>query len=192
MARLTRMAPIVPALLAAALVLPTTAFGDAGLAVIHDCLNNGRITGHYTQQAYSQALAEMPTDVSEYSDCPNLIRQAQLAAAGHGGAGGALGGAGAAGGTAGGGTAGGGAAGAPATSFTPAEKRALASAHAAGAAPVDVGGQVVRPGVVPVNVASALNSLPTPLLAVLVALLACALAALGWEIRKRVRARRAD
>lgn len=48
----------------------------------------------------------------------------------------------------------------------------------------------MRPGVVPVNIASALNSLPTPLLATLAFLLACLALVIGGAIRDRVRARR--
>jgi hypothetical protein len=178
----TRIGSLLAALLAAAAVVPPAASADAGLAVIHDCLNNGRITGHYTQQAYSQALAEIPTDVSEYSNCSNLIRQAQLAAAGGAGGG--------SGGGSGGGFGFGSGPAALATPITPSERRALTTARAGGAAPVTIGGQLIRPGVVPLSVASALRSLPTTLLAVLIALAGCALAALVSVIRSRVRARR--
>ena len=57
--------------------------------------------------------------------------------------------------------------------LTPAEQPALSHAATAGSEPLQVGNQIVRPGVVPVDIASALNSLPTPLLATLAFLLAC-------------------
>jgi hypothetical protein len=168
---------LLPATVLFALLVPASAQADQGAAVIRDCLNHGRIQGHYSQKAYSQALAELPADVAEYSDCPNLIREARLAAAsGQSGSGG--GGSGAGGG-------------APsAASFTPAERQALASAGRHGGAAVNLGGQVIRPGVIHANVASALNNLPTPLLALLIALAAGALAGLGFVGNKRVRARR--
>jgi hypothetical protein len=53
--------------------------------------------------------------------------------------------------------------------------------------PVRLGGGVVHPGVVHVDVASALSSLPTPLLVTLAFLLACLLLVIGGALRKRVR-----
>lgn len=172
------------AALAVALLLPAAAWADQGAAVIRDCLNNGRITGHYSQKAYSQALAELPTDVAEYSDCPNLIRQAQLAAAG-GGSGGQGGGPGGFGGGPGGGSAGG-------PPFTAAERHALGLATLEGGKALNLDGQMIRPGVVHANLASAVNTLPTPLLALLLALAACGLGGLGTLLRNRVRARRSN
>ncbi len=172
------------AALAVALLLPAAAWADQGAAVIRDCLNNGRITGHYSQKAYSQALAELPTDVAEYSDCPNLIRQAQLAAAG-GGSGGQGGGPGGFGGGPGGGSAGG-------PPFTTAERHALSLATLEGGKALNLGGQMIRPGIVHANLASAVNTLPTPLLALLAALAACGLGGAGNLLRNRVRARRSS
>jgi hypothetical protein len=110
------------------------------------------------------------------SHCDALIRRAQLAAAGGGGSGGSTGG--------GAGTA------AASTPLTPSQRSALKRSPRAGAAPLQVGNQVVHPGVVRVDVASALNALPTPLLAILAFLLACALALAGGAIRNHVRAHR--
>jgi hypothetical protein len=52
------------------------------------------------------------------------------------------------------------------------------------------GGQPVRPGVVHANIASALSSLPAPLLAIVALLLACVATAGGGVLRNRVRTRR--
>jgi hypothetical protein len=117
--------------------------------------------------------------VEEYSDCGNLIRRAQLAAAG-GGGGGSAGGAGPA------------AAAAAATPLTPAERSALRSIAKTGSAPQLVGNEVIHPGVVHASVASALSSLPDPLLALLALLLACALVLAGRALRNRVHARRSS
>ena len=57
---------------------------------------------------------------------------------------------------------------------------------------MQVGGAAVHPGVVHADIASALSSLPTPLLATLAFLLACLLLLAGASIRNRVRARRAE
>ena len=154
------------------LLAPAAAQADGGAAVIRDCLNNGRITGHYTQQQYAQALAELPADVAEYSDCAGLIRRAQLAAAS--------------------GRAGGGGAG-PSNSLstaTPSERAALRAAVRAGSHPFDIGGRLVRPGVVAVRSSSVFNALPTPLLIALAALLATALGAGGHRVWTIVRTRR--
>jgi hypothetical protein len=179
--------PFILALVAAsALLAPGVAAADQGTAVVRDCLNHGSIQGHYSQQAYSQALAELPTDVSEYSDCANLIRQAQLAAASHHGSqGGGTGGFGAAGGTGGGG-----AGGSSLASATAAERRSLGVAPRRGASGVDLGGgEVIRPTVARADIGSAVSRLPAPLLAVLIALVACALLGGGSAIHDRVRAR---
>jgi hypothetical protein len=55
-----------------------------------------------------------------------------------------------------------------------------------------VGGQLIRPGIVHANIASALSSLPTPLLALIAFLLACLMALGGGVVRNRIRARRSD
>jgi hypothetical protein len=165
------------------LLAPALVRADAGSAIVHQCLNSGRITGHFSQQAYSEALAELPADVTEYSDCPSLIRQAQLAAAAHTG-GGSSGGTGIGGGPASGaGSPGGASAGAP---LSPHEKAALtAAAHPRGAAAgVQVGSELVRPGLVHANIAAAVRALPTPLLVLIAVLGAAALfvgARLGYQ-----------
>ena len=173
------------ALLLALAAFPASASADQGAAVIRDCLNHGHITGHYSQKAYSQALAELPSDVAEYSDCPNLIRQARLNAAsgggGHSGSGGV-------GGPGGGGS---GPGGGPApSSFTPSERAALAGALRDGGAAVNLAGQTVRPGVLHSGLGAAFDSLPGPLVALLIALAAAAVAASGVTATRRVRARR--
>jgi hypothetical protein len=53
-----------------------------------------------------------------------------------------------------------------------------------------VGNKAVSPGVIHANIASALSSLPTPLLATLAFMLACALVLAGRAIRNRVHAHR--
>jgi hypothetical protein len=129
--------------------------------------------GGYRQSAYREALKQLPTEVSEYTDCENLIRKDELAAAG-----------------------GGGGAGAPGVSasvllpLTPSEQRAVQSAHRNGSTPVRVGNEPIRPGVVHANIASAVNTLPHSLFAVLALMLAGALLLVVGEVRKRVRARR--
>ncbi len=162
------------------LIAPAAAHASPA-ALISDCLTNGKITGHYSQQDYTHALANLPTDVSEYSDCADVIRRAELTAA------------------AGGKTAAAAAASAPANprlnplvGAPPADQAAVAQARQTGAGGVALaGGTAVVPGVVAARTSSIFNGLPTPLLIALALLLAIALALGGWEARKFVRARRA-
>lgn len=152
-------------------------------ALIRDCLTNGRIVGHYSAQDYSQALANLPTDAAEYSDCGDVIRRAQLAAAGGVTARSAHV------------TAQSAALAAnprqdPLASAAPAERAAVASARQSGSSGLDVGGQIVRPGVVAVRTASIFNALPAPLLIALIGLALFALAVCGRHARDLVRARR--
>jgi hypothetical protein len=148
----------------------TAVSADVGEKIIERCTHGQSISG-FSQQAYRRALQELPTEVEEYSPCGNEIRQAQLAAARGGGGGG-------------------GGAAPVATPLSSGERQALRNLPKTGAEPLHVGGGLVRPGVVHANVASAFSSLPDPLLAVLVFLLACACALGGRAIGRSVLARR--
>jgi hypothetical protein len=160
------------ALLIVFLLFATPAGADIGEKIILRCTHGESLRG-FSQKDYSKALKELETSLEEYSGCASLIHQAQLAAAGtHGGSGGGGGGS---------------AAVSPATPATPAERNELNSAPRAGSTPQQVGNQLIRPGVVHADIASALSSLPNPLLAILAFLLACTLALAGGEIRNRVR-----
>jgi hypothetical protein len=159
------------ALSAVLLSIAPPAAADVGQTIINRCTHGESLSG-FSQAAYHQALQELPTEVEEYSPCGNEIRRAQLAAA-----------AGAGGGQSPG------AAETP-IAVTPAERSALNSAPKLAAAPVRVGNQTIRPGVIHANIASALSSLPDSLLAVLAFLLACALLLAGRAFRNRVHADR--
>jgi hypothetical protein len=157
-----------------AIVVPAQA--DVGEKIILRCTHGESLSG-FTQKDYEKALKELETSLEEYSGCASLIHQAQRAAAGSRGGSGGGGGTGS---TATGATT-------AAATATPAERSNLNRAPRTGAAPLQLGGQVVHPGVVHVDIASALSSLPTPLLAVLLFLLACAVALAGGVLRNRVR-----
>jgi hypothetical protein len=170
---------LVPALgLALFFALAAPAAADVGATIISKCTHGQSIAG-FSQQDYRQALQELPTEVEEYSNCANLIRQAELAAAGGGGGGGGFFGGPASGPVV-------------AIPLTPAEASALKQALKTDAAPARVDGAVVQPGVVPVSIASALSSLPTPLLAILAFMLACAVVVAGGALRNRVRDKRSN
>lgn len=142
---------------------------------ILEACSEGRIPRGYSQQDYREALRQMPAELAEYTPCPNLIHKAQLA--------GATGSSGGGPGSAGGPGGGEGAVAPP----TPSEQHSLESSGHRGGSPVDVGGEALHPGVVHVDIASALDSLPTPLIALLAFLLAGAVLMVGFALRGRVR-----
>jgi hypothetical protein len=163
--------------MAAALVLVCAATASANereVTKIYEACANGMVPTGYSQQTYSQAIKEMEPFLAEYTACPDLIHKAQLAGAAgsHGGSGGSSGGAGAA----------------AVAPPTPTEQHTLEGVPHASSPSVPVGNDVIRPGVTHVDIASALSSLPTPLLALLAFLLAGALLLLGRAVRGRVRA----
>jgi hypothetical protein len=160
-----------PVMLLALLAFSSPARADVGATIIERCTHGQSVSG-FSQQDYRRALQELPAEVEEYSDCANLIRRAQLAAAGGGPAAAA------------------GATGVQALPLSPSERAALGAIAKTGGAPQRVGAQVIRPGVVHADVASAISSLPSPLLAILAFLLACALVRAASSIRNRVRANR--
>ncbi len=176
---LIRLAPPRLALalaVALALAFPVTASANASeVTKIYEACGNGTVPTGYSQQAYSQAIKEMEPFLAEYSACPDLIHKAQLASAA---------------GPRGAGTSNPSETGTTAVAPpTPTEQHTLESIPHASAPPVRVGGEVIHPGVVHVNLASAFNTLPTPLLALLAFLLACALMVVGRVLRNRVRTR---
>ena len=159
--------------LAATLTLAGPARADIGETIILRCTHAQSLSG-FSQAAYRKALKELSADSEEYSPCSAQIRQAQQAAAAAGRGGGAR------------------TSTAAPVAITPtaSEQKSITHALGAGSEPVSLGGQVIHPGVVHVDVASALSSLPSPVLATLAFLLACLLLIVAGAIRNRVRARR--
>lgn len=160
------------------LLLVPAAAHASGRAVIRDCTDDGQLSKSYSQKDYRDALAHLPTDVDEYTDCRDVIRKAQL--------GGAAGG----GGNGGPGAPGGGSGGGNATPNGPAEKAALAKAQKGGGAPIHIGDRTVTPGSSRFTSADVRNSMPTSLLVVLIMLGAGVLAAGVVTARNRVIGRR--
>jgi hypothetical protein len=201
----TLRALIISAVLAVGCALPATALAD-GDAVISDCALDSKLDKSYSQAEYKDALANIPTDVDEYTDCRDVIRRAQLGAAGGGtgnggsdaGSGGGVGGTGSTGGTAGGApgadAAGGGGNGLDdvdnaIAAATAAERDALTKAIA-GSSPVTVGGRDLSPSALSRGDLSSATSIPGPLLAVLILLALGTVAALTPTLRTVVRTRR--
>jgi hypothetical protein len=46
---------------------------------VADCQSHGRLTRHYSASELRNAIATMPADISEYTNCPDVIRSALLA-----------------------------------------------------------------------------------------------------------------
>ena len=153
-------------------VLASTATANQAQTILEKCGHGESFSG-YSQKAYRGALKQMTTTGIEYGECEEKIRKAEEAAVG--------GGTGATAGT-------------PyanvAAPLTPAEKHAVQSAHRNGATPVQVGSVPVRPGVVHADIASAVNTLPNSLFAMLAFMaVGAGLLAIGG-VRRLVRSRR--
>jgi len=183
--------------------------GDNPSDLLVDACRDEKVDGTYSQKTYRRALDQLPADSDQYTACRDVINRARLAAlnsrrssSGNGGGSGQGGSSG--GGSGGGGSNSGAGSGASRSSGsggatknaapappTPAEQQAVRKAITTGANPVNVGGQLVQPGAVGA-LASDDRRIPTSLLALLVALAVCALAATGAVGWHRVLARRAD
>ena len=187
--------------LALLLVLAVPGLAHAsGSAVIKDCAD-GSIDKSYSQKDYADALANLPADLDEYTDCRSQIQRKQLGGGGGttsggggtGAGGAAVGGAtGTGGGTGGNGDTGTGGGGAtdPLAGATDSERAALAKAVESGAAPVQLDGRPIHPGELGGARSSGLGELPAPLLALLVLLALGGLGAAGFGTRRLVISRR--
>jgi hypothetical protein len=197
------------ALLTGLLTLPGAALADSpGEAVWKDCAD-GQLSKHYTQKQYADALAHLPADVDEYTDCRDQIRRAQLGGSSSSNSGGGSGGGG--GGTTGGGTtSGGGTTGGgtgatsngdtgpapttpgadPLAGATPQERASFAKAVQAGSAPVKLDGRPISPSALGGAKSNGLSDLPAPLLAILVLLAIGAFGAAAFGTRRLVNGRR--
>jgi len=60
--------------------LAVPAFGSAR-DVIKDCSEDGVLNGHYSHSELAKALAQLPADLDEYTDCRAIIRAALLRSA---------------------------------------------------------------------------------------------------------------
>lgn len=173
--------------LLALLLWAARADANVGEEIVLRCTHGQSLKG-FTQKDYSEALHVVANEaeLEEYSPCGQLIHQAELEAlgipvGGEAGPGGAAGTPGAPGASAGSAVA--------ALPVGPAEQRALERAQSLPPPPSDLGGQLVSPGVLHANVASAASALPTSLQVVLGFIVACAILAAALTIGRRVRAR---
>jgi hypothetical protein len=182
----TLVAVIAPAigigLATGAAVLATPATAQASpQGVIVDCAKDGKLDHHYSLSDLKQAEKQLPSDVDEYTNCRDVINQAEVQASGSahkGSSKGAVSGAGPSGG--GGGTAG------PSEADAKALAKATSRAAGGSAPTLSLGGQEVHPGSPGVfKTASAANTLPTPVLAALIAVGVLTAAAGTLAFRRR-------
>jgi hypothetical protein len=195
------------ALLVALLALPGLAYAGSGDAAQKDCANDGKLDKTYTQAELADAIANLPADVDEYSDCRDILHRAQLSGGASSGGGSSNGGGGSTGaGTTGGGTSGGagtsgggsadtgtapaGPAVDPLQGATDAERAAFEKAVANGDAPVKLDGRPITPGTLGGAKTNGLADLPTPLLAILALLAAGTLGGAAFGTRRLVHGRR--
>jgi hypothetical protein len=74
-----RCLPLVCALIAA-FAAPAPLAQAAGLSpAVADCNTHAALTHHYTVAQLRNALATMPADIKEYTNCPDVIQRALLA-----------------------------------------------------------------------------------------------------------------
>jgi hypothetical protein len=171
-----------------------------------DACRDEKVDGTYSQKTYRRALDELPADSDQYTACRDVINRARLAALDRtrssnnssngsstgGGGGSTTGGGGSTGssgqkappacnGCTGSGTA--------LDAATPTERKGVRDATTSGSKPVRIGGQLLTPGAVG-SLSSDSNHLPTPLIVLLAALGAFALAVAGVAGWNRVLARR--
>ena len=135
--------------------------------IIRDCSDDGRLQGKYSASELRDARQNLPSDVSEYTDCADVLRRAELPDRGSG--------AGAGGGAAGGGSSfgGGSGTGGGGQTLTPssdAERKTLAEIAESGAAPVEVNGRTVVPGAAGFSPNASRSNLPGTLLIAIVAM----------------------
>ncbi|WP_445148436.1 hypothetical protein [Baekduia sp. Peel2402] len=201
--RLRHRIAIALALLTALLAVPGAALAS-GNAVVKDCANDGKLDKRYSQSDYADALANLPADVDEYSDCRDVIQRARLS--GGSSSGSSSGGSSTGGGTTGGGSTGGGTTGGgsngdtgtassgpapdPLASATDAERAAFQKAIANGDAPVKLDGRPISPGALGGAKSNGLADLPAPLLAILALLALGAFGATALGTRRLVNGRR--
>jgi len=181
---------VLPTAMLLCLLVPSVAHASYQ-ELIKDACRDSKVNGTYSQKDYRDALANLPSDALQYTDCRDVLLAAQRAAAA------AQGGGGSTGGGSGGASAFVPASGGdPLATATPAERAAVTQAVQQAArqssAPVTVGGKVLEPSSLGAGrpVSASISDLPTPLLIALGLLSVAVLVAIGLLIVPRARARR--
>jgi hypothetical protein len=73
--RAITLVALVCALSAGAPALAGAASGGSPSQAITDCNDHGQLTGHYSASTLRTALAQMPADVREYTNCYDVIER---------------------------------------------------------------------------------------------------------------------
>lgn len=81
---MTRVARLLACLLACCLLVPAAA-AASGRTVIRDCTDDEVLSKTYSKKDYSDALKQLGSDSDQYTNCRDVIRRAQLQAAGQSG-----------------------------------------------------------------------------------------------------------
>jgi hypothetical protein len=171
-----------------ALLVPTASMSGP----IEDCADDGQLQGNYSDQEKQQALKDLPSDLSEYSDCGEILGTPNPSKPGSAGA------------SAGGGAGSGGGAGAGASTTTekstgPAqpskaelarqqrERAAIeALANGGGKPNLQLDGKAISPGDAGLyNLAAATHEVPTPIRLALIAVALLAIAGIVVAARRR-------
>ena len=189
------------------LLAPVASAEASGRDVLRDCADDEVLSRTYTQREYREALSKLATDSSEYSDCENVIRRAQLQQAagrdrdaGGSGSGGGWTGAGTTGGatTGAGGSGGTGSSPAPRpgnddplAGLNPEERLALDEARTGGGRGIQGPGLTVAPpGASRAPGVDGESDLPGPVAALLILLAGALVLATGARVGTRVLGRR--
>jgi hypothetical protein len=161
--------------------------------IIADCSDDGVLQGHYTPSQLRDARKHLPSDVAEYTDCPDVLRRAEL---GTGSSGGSGGGGGSSvpiniGGASVPPTGGAAPAVPPAPAgvggpVSPQDHAALAAAQQAPDGPVRVGGQNLLAGAAPLREGYRANGLPASLVVALILLALAGIALAIPPVRRRL------
>jgi hypothetical protein len=204
---------LVASVLALGVLAPAAAFAGSGTKVVADCADDSKLSKKYSAAEYADALKHIPTDVDEYTDCRDVIKRAQLglgtgSGGGSGNGSGGSGGTGSASGSGGGttgGTGSGAASGGDGTTAAPgnglndydatlagasaADRAAITQATGSAPAAVQIGGEELKSNSLGHGDLGSLNSLPAPLVVVLLLLALGTVAAGLPKIRSFVRTR---
>jgi len=178
---------VAPVLLLACLVAPAVAQASYTDLLKDACRSDEHVDGTYSQADYTAALAHIPTDAEQYTNCREVLRAAQLAAASaqastHKPTASTVNAATLVALTAPD----------PLATATPTETLAVDRATTQGSAPVEVAGKIVQPGTLGAGraVAAGLSDLPAPLLAALSLIVLLGFGAVLFALIPRARKQR--
>jgi hypothetical protein len=76
------LAVLLGALALASSATPVASAAPCGEQVVEDWRDNGRIDGLYELHCYEDAIAAIPSEIRDYTDAEDVIRQAYLSAGG--------------------------------------------------------------------------------------------------------------